>query len=249
MNKLRFLITVLLFSSLGTFAQVPNYVSSVELANLQVGDSKQKCVATLGGQYPFNVLSADFNGCEVYQYMYKKPKHKFKLSDLTRTSLNGGVRMYNSPSSAYLIFKNGALDLVATDIGWEDAMKLVNDLGDVRAACREEGLRGCTDELALNFNSAAVLDDESCEYPPCGYAVNPNFNPKKPVSVCNSRFISIKKEEVSEMQEEECSDCELIQKLANGNATINVTLKMNSNGRMQLEVPKQPEANPKSKGK
>jgi hypothetical protein len=51
------------------------------------------------------------------------------------------------------------------------------------------------------------------------------------------------------MQEEECSDCELIQKLANGNATINVTLKMNSNGRMQLEVPKQPETTPKSKGK
>ena len=63
----------------------------------------------------------------MYHYMYKKPKHKFKMSDMVRESLNGGTRMYNMPSDAYLVFKNGALELVVTDIGWEDAMKLVDD--------------------------------------------------------------------------------------------------------------------------
>jgi hypothetical protein len=230
-------------------AQVPNYVTSIELANLKVGDNKMRCVETLGGQYPFNILSADFNGCEVYHYMYKKPKHKFKLSDMGRESLNGGTRMYNTPSDAYLVFKNGLLELVVTDIGWEDAMKLVDDLGEVRAACREEGLRGCTDELALNFEDGAVIDDGSCEYPPCGYALNPDFNPKKPVSECNSRFISIKEEESVESEVTQCSDCDMIEKLVGGNASINVTLKMNSNGRVQMEGPKKTESTPKSKGK
>ena len=230
-------------------AQVPNFVTSIELANLKVGDTKMKCVETLGGQYPFNVLTADFNGCEVYHYMYKKPKHKFKMSDMGRESLNGGTRMYNMPSDAYLVFKNGALELVVTDIGWEDAMKLVDDLGNVRAACREEGLRGCTDDLALNFEAGAVIDDGSCEYPPCGYALNPDFNPKKPVSECNSRFISIKEDVVIEEVVNQCSDCDMIEKLVGGNANINVTLKMNSNGRLQMDTPSKVEAAPKAKGK
>jgi len=242
---------VLLAWSFQAMAQVPNFVTTIELANLKVGDTKIKCVETLGGQYPFNVLSTDFNGCEVYHYMYKKPRHKFKLSDMGRESLGGGTRMYNTPSDAYLVFKNGLLELVVTDMGWEDAMKLVDDLGEVRAACREEGLRGCTDELALNFEAGAVIDDGSCEYPPCGYALNPEFNPKKPVSECNSRFISIKDNEettVVNQTLDQCSDCELIEKLVGGNATINVTLKMNSNGRVQLDGSKKEEG-AKSKGK
>jgi len=240
---------VLLACSTWAFAQVPNFVTSIELANLRVGDTKLKCVETLGGQYPFDVLTADFNGCEVYHYMYKKPKHKFKLSDLSRASLNGGTRMYNTPSDAYLVFKNGLLELVVTDIGWEDAMKLVDDLGEVRAACREEGLRGCTDELALNYDDGAVIDNGSCEYPPCGYALNPDFNPKKPVSECNSRFISIKEDVVIEEVINQCSDCELIEKLVGGNASVNVTLKMNSNGRVQLNEPVKSDASARPKGK
>lgn len=240
---------LVLLAWFAAIAQVPNYVTSIELANLKVGDSKIKCVETLGGQYPFNVLTADYNGCEVYQYMYKKPKHKFKMSDMGRESLGGGTRMYNAPSNAYLMFKNGALELVVTDMGWEDAMKLIDDLGDVRAACREEGLRGCTDNLALNFDEGAVIDNGSCEYPPCGYALNPAFNPKKPVSECNSRFISIKEEVVVEEGMKECSDCDIIEKLVGGNANINVTLKMNSNGRMQMDTPTKVETDQKAKGK
>jgi hypothetical protein len=41
----------------------------------------------------------------------------------------------------------------------------------------------------------------------------------------------------------------MIEKLVGGNATINVTLKMNSNGRVQMEGPKKAESTPKSKGK
>jgi hypothetical protein len=243
---------LLLWSSVAT-AQVPNFVTTIELAGLNIGDSKLVCVEKLGGQYPFNVLSSDFNGCEVYHYMYKKPRHKHKLSDMSRVSLNGPTRMYNSPSDAYLIFKNGLLDLVVTDMGWEDAMKLVDDLEVVRAACREEGLRGCTDNLALNFEEGAVIDDGSCEYPPCGYELNPDFNPKKPVSECNSRFISIKDSDSETVVVDElvnqCSDCDLIEKLVEGNANINVTLKMNSNGRVQVNSPKKEEAPAKTKSK
>ncbi|MFM7233359.1 MAG: hypothetical protein ACKOZM_02135, partial [Flavobacteriales bacterium] len=107
----------------------------------------------------------------------------------------------------------------------------------------------CTDELAINFDSGAVIDDGKCEYTPCGYALNPNFNPKKPVSECNSRFISIKEEVVAEEALEQCSDCDIIQKLSEGNATINVSLKMNSNGRVQIESPKKTDAPAKSKSK
>jgi hypothetical protein len=249
MRNITLLTIILLLWSSVAIAQVPNFVTTIELANLNIGDSKIACVEKLGSQYPFNVLSSDFNGCEVYHYMYKKPRHKHKLSDMSRESLNGPMRMYNSPSDAYLIFKNGKLELVVTDMGWEDAMKLVDDLGNVRAACREEGLRGCTDEFALNFEAGAVIDDGSCEYPPCGYALNPDFNPKKPVSECNSRFISVKEDIVIEEVVNQCSDCDMIEKLVGGNANINVTLKMNSNGRLQMDAPGKVETAPKAKGK
>lgn len=253
MRNILLITGILLAWSSVAKAQVPNFVTTIELANLNVGDSKMACVEKLGAQYPFNVLSSDFNGCEVYHYMYKKPRHKHKLSDMSRVSLNGPIRMYNSPSDAYLIFKNGLLDLVVTDMGWEDAMKLVDDLGEVRAACREEGLRGCTDNLALNFENGAVIDDGSCEYPPCGYALNPNFNVKKPVSECNSRFIAtdflVLETSVVNEFDNQCSDCDLIGKLVEGNATINVTLKMNSNGRVQVDGAKKNEVPTKLKGK
>jgi hypothetical protein len=220
-------------------AQSPNCVSSVELAGLNVGMTKMQVVEALGGTYPFDVLSGDYFGCEVYHYMYKKPKKKSKMDDLGRVILTEGRKTYVEPSDAYLVFREGLLSLVVTDIGWDDAMALVKELDSIRSACQELDIRGCTDDKALNYKADAVIDDGLCEYPPCGYELNPKFNPKRPVSESNTRFIYVESLTTINIKEpEQCSDCEIIEKLVNGNANIDLTLKLDSNGRVKYEEEK-----------
>ena len=220
-----------------------NCVTSAELSSLNVGMSKSQVVETLGGTYPYDVLAGDFDGCEVYQYKYKKPKKKTKASDTGRTSLTEGLRMFVDEQDAYLLFREGKLEVVMTTIGKGEVMNIIRDAAKIKEACAESDLRGCTDEEALNFKEDAIMEDGTCEYCPSYYQINPEFNPKRPVSDCNPKCIPIRTEEVvdgvvvvtvagviinHQGSSKTCSDCDIIETLANSKANVNVTLDLSS---------------------
>lgn len=221
---------------------INNCVTSAELSNLNIGMSKSQALDALGQTYPYDVLAGDFEGCEVFQYKYKKPKKKSKAGDFSRLSLTEGLRLFVDESDAYLLFKEGKLEMVLTEIGRQQVMDLLKQTKEMDDACAESGLRGCTDVLALNYNESAIIESGTCEYCPCYYEMNPDFNKKRPVSDCNARCLPIRTEEfidgelvvkvggkvVNNKPKEAkiCTDCDIIEQLANSKANVNVTIDM-----------------------
>lgn len=219
-----------------------NCVTSAELSSLNIGMSKSQAVETLGRTYPYDVLAGDFDGCEVFQYKYKKPKKKSKSNDVSRSSLTEGLKLFVDESDAYLLFKEGKLEMVLTAIGRSQVMDMLKEKQKMGDVCAETGLRGCTDKEALNFNEMAIIESGSCEYCPCYFEVNPGFNKKRPVSECNERCIPVRTEEfingelvikvggkvINDKKSEEkiCSDCDIIEQLAKSKANVNVTIDL-----------------------
>jgi len=223
---------------------INNCVTSAELSGLNIGMSKSQALDVLGNLYPYDVLAGDFDGCEVFQYKYKKPKKKSKASEMGRLSLTEGLRMFVDESDAYLLFKEGKLEMVLTAVGRSQVMDLLKQTQGLEDACAETGLRGCTDNQALNYNESAIIESGTCEYCPCYFEINPEFNKKRPVSECNLQCIPVRTEEfidgelvikvggkvVNNKKEEvkTCSDCDIIEQLANSKANVNVTIDMAS---------------------
>jgi len=211
-------------------SEVPMYVTSGELASLTTGMSKEESKSNLGNLSPYDILVAQEDGCELHQYKYKKPaKEMSALKANMAEGLTEGDKRYIDESDAYLIYKNGKLESVLTDAGKEDAINLLNDISAAQVVCSEVGLRGCTDPQSLNYNPNAITDDASCEYCPCSYVKNDNFNSKRPVSDCNTKCIKIKSEEDIDKDDSKsnCTNCDLIDKLSKSNANININLDVN----------------------
>lgn len=229
---------------------INNCVTSAELSNLNIGMSKSQALDALGQTYPYDVLAGDFEGCEVFQYKYKKPKKKSKAGDVGRLSLTEGLRLFVDESNAYLLFKAGKLEMVLTEVGREQVMDLLKQTKEMEDACAETGLRGCTDDQALNYNESAIIESGTCEYCPCYYEMNPEFNKKRPVSDCNARCLPIRTEEFIDgelvvkvggkvinnkpQDEKMCSDCDIIEQLANSKANVNVTIDMGASSGQTL---------------
>jgi hypothetical protein len=229
---------------------INNCVTSAELSNLNIGMSKSQALDALGQTYPYDVLAGDFEGCEVFQYKYKKPKKKSKAGDVGRLSLTEGLRLFVDESNAYLLFKAGKLEMVLTEVGREQVMDLLKQTKEMEDACAETGLRGCTDAQALNYNESAIIESGTCEYCPCYYEMNPDFNKKRPVSDCNARCLPIRTEEFIDgelvvkvggkvinnkpQDEKICSDCDIIEQLANSKANVNVTIDMGASSGQTL---------------
>ena len=66
------LLIVISLSSCQVYKIVPNYVSSKELANVTIGQTKEQVRTTLGKTNPYDILAGWSRDCEVHQYNYKK---------------------------------------------------------------------------------------------------------------------------------------------------------------------------------
>jgi len=216
---------------------VPVYVSSGELASLNTGMTKEEAKAKLGNTSPFDILMSEQSGCELHQYKYKKPAKLISSSNVNKAQgLTEGEKKYIDESDAYVLFKNGKLESVVTNIGKKDAINLLSDIASAKNTCSEAGLKGCTDPSSLSYNPSAVIDDGSCEYCPCGYDQNPNYNPKRKESDCNKKCIKTQTDKESASNSgsdngsQECTDCDIIDKLSKSNANITINLELNEKG-------------------
>jgi hypothetical protein len=212
---------------------VPMYVSSGELSSLNTGMTKEEAKAKLGNLSPYDILVAEQSGCELHQYKYKRPAKKISASIIDKSEgLTEGSKIYVDESDAYLVYKNGKLETVLTNIGKKDAVNLLSDISSAQIICNEAGLKGCTDPSSLSYNPNAIVDDGSCKYCPCGFENNPNFNPKRPESDCNQKCIKIKKDEDADAsadskgEDKGCSNCDLVDKLSKSNSNITINLKL-----------------------
>ncbi len=226
-KTLLLIIPALILSSCRTFVSIPNYVSSKELASLTIGSTKGVVKSNLGNTNPFDILAGWSQGCEVHQYKYKQAKLECAASEESLVSgLTLGRKLYGSnEGNAYLIYKNGKLSSLLTDIGKEQLVDLMKDVTKITDLCSEKGLRGCTDPESLNYNEDAIISDESCEYCPCDFIKNPAYNKNRPIASCNTKCIPVIKPKVEEAKKE-CSKCDIIDRLSNGKAGINVNLNL-----------------------
>jgi hypothetical protein len=206
----------------------PMYVNTTELASLNTGMSKTDVKTKLGNLSPYDILMYEQGGCEVHQYKYKTPAKMTLLTRLeTKDGLYDGNKKYVDESDAFLVYKNGQLESVLTNAGKADVHALLADINSTKAMCSEVGLKGCTDPNSLSYNPNAIIDDGSCKYCDCGYIPNPNYNPSRPDSECNSKCIKVPG---TETPESECTNCDLIDKLSKTNANVNINVSLPNSG-------------------
>ena len=228
-QTLLILVSTLVLSSCKTFLTIPNYVSSKELASLTIGSTKNQVKTNLGNTSPFDILAGWSQGCEVHHYKYKQTqKELFPAEEDLESGLTNGRKLYpNNDANAYLVYKNGKLSSLLTDIGKGELEELLKDVTKITDVCSEKNLRGCMDPESLNYNEDAIIADGNCEYCPCDFVKNPDYNKNRPVSSCNTKCIAVKKPVENAVEKKKpCSNCDIIDRLSNGKAGVNVNLNL-----------------------
>jgi Zn-finger protein len=231
-QTLLILVSTLVLSSCRTFLTIPNYVSSKELASLTIGSTKNQVKTNLGNTSPFDILAGWSQGCEVHHYKYKQTqKELFPSEEDLESGLTNGRKLYpNDDANAYLVYKNGKLSSLLTDIGKSELEELLKDVTKITEVCSEKNLRGCMDPESLNYNEDAIIADGNCEYCPCDFVKNPDYNKNRPVSSCNTKCIAVKKPGDNSVngaeKKKSCSNCDIIDRLSNGKAGVNVNLNL-----------------------
>lgn len=215
----------MLLASCSEYTVIPQYVSVQELNSLEAGMTKAKVVESLGAE-PFDAFHSSENGCEVYSFKYAHIGQEIKAErKFDEASLRGGIVSLTDIDDVYLYFNGGLL----TDLITDDAFDNASFVADLEAAC-DGPVSGCTDITATNYNEDAQIDDDSCEYCPCGYSLNPDYDADRG---CGEQCIADESEDDSEKsEEEECSLCDLVEK-SNGNVTLNVTTGQGSVGSVE----------------
>ena len=212
MNKLAqilFLSAAVLMCSCSEYVIVPQYVSVEKLNSLEAGMTKAAVKTSLSVD-PYDAYHSTENGCELYSYKYLHRYQEINPENKNeRGALRNNVLVYEDESDAFLYFEDGQLkDLVISNAKADH--KFVSNL---ITSCNGP-VSGCTDYDAINYNSSAIIDDGTCEYCPCGYYKNPNYNPR---NECEEQCIQ---DAVAE-EEENCSICDIV-KGADGNINISV---------------------------
>ena len=258
MKKIIYFVTVLfLFSSCSNQLLVsktdiqPHYITVKQLISLENGMSKQAVAKRLNVP-PFEVYHSLENGCEVYGYIYDHKYQKVNVKQVdSRNGLNGGSAYFNkknkNPLKVRLYFKDNKLVDLITDTG-EEFVDLFGKSLELELMCSSESIKGCMDLGALNFNEKALIDDNSCEYCPCDFVENPNYDDK---CVNSERCISIEELEKDKAQEfdeklklldkisklsDSCEFCDLIDRIAtpyilkidDSNTSNNTTVEPNN---------------------
>lgn len=116
----------LLFTSCNTESQFAKFTSNDRLYQIQTGNSYETVVSTLGCE-PYNLLSKQADGYDIYVYKYKIVERKFSAKLINeRGSESAGQEVYKGKEeTAFLIFKNNKLESVVTGEGRKDATNLV----------------------------------------------------------------------------------------------------------------------------
>ena len=116
----------LLFTSCNTESQFAKFTSNDRLYQIQTGNSYETVVSTLGCE-PYNLLSKQADGYDIYVYKYKIVERKFSAKIINeRGSESAGQEVYKGKEeTAFLIFKNNKLESVVTGEGRKDATNLV----------------------------------------------------------------------------------------------------------------------------
>lgn len=113
-------------STMSGTTQIPKFTTSDQLYQLKTGNTYETVISTLGCN-PYNLLSKQADGYEVYVYKYKIVERKIDSEVLnTRGGESAGEEVYNSKiENVFLIFKDNKLESVITDEGRSDSPKIV----------------------------------------------------------------------------------------------------------------------------
>jgi len=202
---------------------VPQYVKLDDVSKLRTGMDKKQVLSNLGNVYPAEILNGT-GDCEVHEYLYVRPQRSiFNLTGiLDRDELTSGNMKYGLENKAVLVYRNKQLSKVYTVGGVEDMSGLLNVQNKISVQCKNEltVIKGCMDPNSLNYNPDAIQDDGSCEYCECGMVPNPNYNPLRPISDCNTKCIAMEKS--SGTQKDKCDECDLIEAISNSGVSVTI---------------------------
>lgn len=218
-----FLVAVILSSCSQTESIVPQYTTVTKLTSVNPGMTKAQVLNTLG-VYPYDILQNQKGGCEIHEYKYKHLEKILSMKSLDKKEgLTMGAARYKTPETAYIIFRNGKVEAIYSDVSKRDLLTLISHLSVVEEACGniDYGLKkGCTDPESYMYDPEAIVDDNTCKYCDCGYYKNPEYDflrPKKDCAPC------LKNKE----PEKPCTECDLIDKLKQSDEKINLNINMN----------------------
>tara|TARA_Y100000589_G_scaffold313802_1_gene335579 strand:+ start:22216 stop:23151 length:936 start_codon:yes stop_codon:yes gene_type:complete len=227
LNQLLFIATLLVMCSCSEYVIVPQYASVEKLNSLTSGMSKEEVSQNLSVA-PYEAYHSTENGCELYGYKYL---HKFQeinpKNKHNSGALKGNPPRYDDESDAFLYFENGKLkDLIVANA------KVDHEFVDEMIASCNGPVSGCTDSRALNYNPDAIINNGSCEFCPCDYYKNPNYDSNKE---CEEQCIPVDNGDADNDgdgngngdEAEDCSLCDIVS-AANGNVNINIKSSLDS---------------------
>ena len=108
------------------YKQYAKFTSSDRLCQIRPGDTYETVVTTLGSE-PYNVLSKQADGFDIYVYKYKIVERRCHPESINqRGAESQGVEVYSGrEEKVYLIFENNKLKSMITDEGMRSGNSLL----------------------------------------------------------------------------------------------------------------------------
>lgn len=119
-------LATIILSSCNTESQFAKFTSSDRLYQVKPGNSYETVVSTLGCE-PYNLLSKQADGYDIYVYKYKIVERKFSGKLINESgSESAGTEIYRGKEeTAFVIFKDNKLESIVTGEGRKDAPQVV----------------------------------------------------------------------------------------------------------------------------